>query len=80
MVQHNVKKKISLPKGVKQKTNTKAKKQNLKKGHRLAIAPKKPAAVQQAKTDAQITKTINERNEQLLKNRADKDVGRSATT
>ncbi|MCP9265199.1 Coenzyme Q biosynthesis protein 4-like [Dirofilaria immitis] len=46
-------------------------------GHPLIIAPKKPAAVQQAKINSEITRTINEKNEQLIKGRADKDIGHS---
>ncbi|VDO29297.1 unnamed protein product [Onchocerca flexuosa] len=76
MVQHKMKKKVTLPSGVKQKKKMKSTKQGPKKGHQLTIAPKKPSAVQQAKIDTEITRTINEKNEQLLKSRADKDVGR----
>uniref|UniRef100_A0A915PND8 Uncharacterized protein n=1 Tax=Setaria digitata TaxID=48799 RepID=A0A915PND8_9BILA len=75
-----MKKKVSLPDGVKQKTKMKSKKQGPKKGRQLTIAPKKPAAMQQAKVDAEITRTINKKNEQLLKGRADKDVGRCTAT
>ncbi|KAL3990056.1 hypothetical protein ACH3XW_30150 [Acanthocheilonema viteae] len=75
MVQHKMKKKTSLPNGVKQK-KIKSTKQNLKKGHRLTIAPKKPVAIQQAKIDSQITRIINDKNEQSIKERADKDIGR----
>lgn len=78
MVQHKMKKKVSLPNGVKQKKKMKSTKQGPKKGRQLTIAPKKPAAVQQVKIDSEITRTINEKNEQLLKSRADKDVGRNS--
>ncbi|KAM3727783.1 UPF0390 protein [Dirofilaria immitis] len=74
MVQHKIKKKVSLPNGVKQKKKMKSTKQGPKKGHPLIIAPKKPAAVQQAKINSEITRTINEKNEQLIKGRADKDI------
>lgn len=80
MVQHKMKKKVSLPGGVKQKRKMKHVKQGPKKGHQLAIAPKKSTAVQQAKVDAEITRTINKKNEQLLKTRADASVGRSNNT
>ncbi|VDO17791.1 Uncharacterized protein BM_BM9081 [Brugia malayi] len=80
MVQHNLKKKVSLPGGVKQKRKMKTAKQGPKKGHQLIIAPKKPAAIQQAKIDTEITRTINDKNEQLLKGRANKDVGRTTTS
>lgn len=81
MVQHKMKKKVSLPSGVKQKPKTKVKKQQgPKKGRQLTIAPKKPAAVQQAKMDAEVTRTINERNEHLLKDRSLRDVGKSGTS
>lgn len=77
MVQHNMKKKVSLPNGVKQKRKMKSA-QSLKKGH-LTIAPKKSTAIQQAKIDSKITRIINDKNEQSIKSRADKDVGRNAS-
>lgn len=80
MAQHKMKKKVSLPSGVKQKKKMKSIKQGPKKGHQLTIAPKKPAAVQQAKIDSKITRIINEKNEQSIKIRADKDVGRDSFT
>ncbi|MFH4974414.1 hypothetical protein AB6A40_001123 [Gnathostoma spinigerum] len=77
MAQHGLKKKVTLPKGTKQKIK-KVKTKGPKRGHNLFIAPKKMSAIQQNKIDAEVTRVINEKNEELLKNRADHDVGRIA--
>uniref|UniRef100_A0A915AUK1 Uncharacterized protein n=1 Tax=Parascaris univalens TaxID=6257 RepID=A0A915AUK1_PARUN len=75
MVQHKVKQKVMLPKGAKQKVK-KAKPKGPKKGHQISIAPKKAAAIEQAKVNTEVTKLINQRNEEMIKERADRDVGR----
>ncbi|CAG9536418.1 unnamed protein product [Cercopithifilaria johnstoni] len=79
MVQHKMKKKVSLPGGVKLKKKVKSTKRGPKKGHQLTIAPKKPAAIQQTKFDSEITRIINNKNEQSIKGRADKDVSRNTS-
>uniref|UniRef100_A0A0N5AS45 Protein kish-B n=1 Tax=Syphacia muris TaxID=451379 RepID=A0A0N5AS45_9BILA len=69
--------KVILPKGVKPKGKVKKLKiQGPKKGHNRVIPPKKNAAVIQAAISAEVTKTINHKNEGMIKERANKDVGR----
>ncbi|EYC41938.1 hypothetical protein Y032_0550g3304 [Ancylostoma ceylanicum] len=78
MVQHKIKQKTTLPKGVKQKVK-KAKQVGPKRGHNLYIAPKKQQLIQQDKIAAEVTKVINEKNEEMVKGRADTAVGRNKT-
>ncbi|VDM46551.1 unnamed protein product [Toxocara canis] len=66
---------VTLPKGVKQKVK-KAQQKGPKRGHHTYIPPKKKDVVEQAKVSAEVTKMINQRNEEMLKERADRDVGR----
>ncbi|KHJ92683.1 hypothetical protein OESDEN_07422, partial [Oesophagostomum dentatum] len=68
----------TLPKGVKQKVK-KAKPSGPKRGHNLYIAPKKQNLIQQDKVAAEVSKIINEKNEELVKGRADTAVGRNKT-
>ncbi|PAV77725.1 hypothetical protein WR25_16371 [Diploscapter pachys] len=75
MVQHKVKVKTSLPKGVKQKTK-KAKPQGPKRGHNVYIAPKKQHLIQRDKIEAEVTKVINDKNEELAKGRIDAANGK----
>lgn len=75
MVQHKMKQKVTLPKGAKRKVR-KIKALGPKKGQNLLIAPKRVHAVQQAKINAEITRVINEKNEEMIKEKADRDVGR----
>ncbi|EPB70422.1 hypothetical protein ANCCEY_10500 [Ancylostoma ceylanicum] len=70
--------KTTLPKGVKQKVK-KAKQVGPKRGHNLYIAPKKQQLIQQDKIAAEVTKVINEKNEEMVKGRADTAVGRNKT-
>ncbi|VDM72494.1 unnamed protein product, partial [Strongylus vulgaris] len=70
--------KTTLPKGVKQKVK-KAKPNGPKRGHNLYIAPKKQNLMQQDKVAAEVTKIINEKNEEMVKGRADTAVGRNKT-
>uniref|UniRef100_A0A914CI33 Uncharacterized protein n=1 Tax=Acrobeloides nanus TaxID=290746 RepID=A0A914CI33_9BILA len=73
---YKTKNKTNKPKGVKQ--NIKKQSKNVpKKGTQVIIAPKKATAVQQSKISSQISKIINEKNEEMLKARADKDQGRN---
>ncbi|VDN51508.1 unnamed protein product [Dracunculus medinensis] len=67
--------KSSIPKGVKQNFK-KNKPQGPKKGRRLAIAPKKAAAIEQARISVEVTRIINEKNEKIMKEKADSDIGR----
>ncbi|KAK5982890.1 hypothetical protein GCK32_010935, partial [Trichostrongylus colubriformis] len=76
MVQHKVKQKTTLPKGVKQKTK-KTKPAGPKRGHNLYIPPKKQHLIQQDKVGAEVTKIINEKNEEMVKGQADSAVGRN---
>ncbi|KAL6740389.1 hypothetical protein Aduo_013747 [Ancylostoma duodenale] len=78
MVQHKIKQKTTLPKGVKQKVK-KAKQAGPKRGHNLYIAPKKQQLIQQDKIAAEVTKVINDKNEEMVKGRADTAVGRNKT-
>uniref|UniRef100_A0A915EAS4 Uncharacterized protein n=1 Tax=Ditylenchus dipsaci TaxID=166011 RepID=A0A915EAS4_9BILA len=85
MAQHKMKKKTSLPSGVKQKSNKRIQKSNAaskgpRKGTNIIIAPKKAQAVQQSKVGAEVTRIINEKNEEMVRNRADNDVGRNQPT
>ncbi|WKY04038.1 hypothetical protein Q1695_005204 [Nippostrongylus brasiliensis] len=76
MVQHKIKQKTALPKGVKQKVK-KAKPTGPKRGHNLYIAPKKQNLLQQDKVAAEVSKIINEKNEEMVKGQADTAVGRN---
>ena len=79
MVQHKIRQKVSLPKGVKQKSlksNNVPKQRGPRKGANLSIAPKKKAAVQDAKIGAEVTRIINDKNEDVTRARADHDVGK----
>uniref|UniRef100_A0A914CVK7 Uncharacterized protein n=1 Tax=Acrobeloides nanus TaxID=290746 RepID=A0A914CVK7_9BILA len=68
----------NLPKGVKQKIKKKIQSQKNvpKKGTQVIIAPKKATAVQQAKIAFEVSKVINEKNEEMLKARADMNKGK----
>ncbi|PIO69096.1 hypothetical protein TELCIR_09096 [Teladorsagia circumcincta] len=68
----------TLPKGVKQKTK-KTKPAGPKRGHNLYIPPKKQHLIQQDKVGAEVTKIINEKNEEMVKGQADNAVGRNQT-
>uniref|UniRef100_A0A914D6E7 Uncharacterized protein n=1 Tax=Acrobeloides nanus TaxID=290746 RepID=A0A914D6E7_9BILA len=75
-----MKTKVNLPKGVKQKIKKNQPQKNAlapKKGTQVIIAPKKATAVQQAKIASEVSKVINEKNEEMLKARADKNQGRT---
>lgn len=82
MAQHKMKQKVTLPKGIKRKSlkhSANAQKQKgTKKGSNVVAVPKKAEALKNAQVSAQITKIINERNEGILKMRADKDVGKNS--
>ncbi|WKY04039.1 hypothetical protein Q1695_005204 [Nippostrongylus brasiliensis] len=73
---HKIKQKTALPKGVKQKVK-KAKPTGPKRGHNLYIAPKKQNLLQQDKVAAEVSKIINEKNEEMVKGQADTAVGRN---
>ncbi|KAK6750102.1 hypothetical protein RB195_002223 [Necator americanus] len=73
-----MKQKATLPKGVKQKIK-KTKPVVPKRGHNLYIPPKKQKLIQQDKVAAEVTKIINEKNEEMVKGRADTAVGRNKT-
>lgn len=81
MTQHKMKKKTSLPAGAKQKSMKRqaagAKAKGAKKGLSAIVPPKKAAAVRDAKTNAEVSKVINQKNEEMLRARADKDVGKT---
>uniref|UniRef100_A0A158P8K1 Leydig cell tumor 10 kDa protein homolog n=1 Tax=Angiostrongylus cantonensis TaxID=6313 RepID=A0A158P8K1_ANGCA len=79
MVQHKIKHKTTLPKGVKQKVK-KTKPVGPKRGHNLYIPPKKQHLMQQDKVAAEVSKIINEKNEEMVKNQANSAVGRSKVT
>lgn len=79
MVQHKMKQKITLPKGVKQKAK-KPKPTGPKRGHNLYIAPRKQQLMQQDKVAAEVTKIINDKNEEMVKGQADNAVGRNKTS
>ncbi|VDM55673.1 unnamed protein product [Angiostrongylus costaricensis] len=66
----------TLPKGVKQKVK-KAKPVGPKRGHNLYIPPKKQHLMQKDKVAAEVSKIINEKNEEMVKNQANGAVGRS---
>ncbi|EGT37880.1 hypothetical protein CAEBREN_31865 [Caenorhabditis brenneri] len=76
MVQGKPKQKTTLPKGVKQKVK-KAKKEGPKKGKFLHIAPKKAHIIEAEKVSAHVTKIINDKNEEMVKGRADTAVGKN---
>jgi hypothetical protein len=80
MAQHKMKKKVVLPKGAKQKS---LKRQNnsqksTKRGTNIVIAPKKQAAVRDAKVSGQVSTIINAKNEELVRMRADKSTGKTS--
>ncbi|KAK0397973.1 hypothetical protein QR680_002368 [Steinernema hermaphroditum] len=77
MAQHSMKKKTTLPKGVKNKVKRAPKKTGPKRGHNLYIAPKKAVAVEQARVSAEVSKVINKKNEEMVKNIANDSVGRT---
>ncbi|VDP12286.1 unnamed protein product [Heligmosomoides polygyrus] len=72
-------KRITLPKGVKQKAK-KPKPTGPKRGHNLYIAPRKQQLMQQDKVAAEVTKIINDKNEEMVKGQADNAVGRNKTS
>lgn len=80
MAQHKMKKKVTLPKGAKQKSlkreQRSANSQRVRKGGNIYIAPKKVGAVQQAKISSEVSRIINEKNESVIRSQADNDVGR----
>ncbi|EFP04848.1 hypothetical protein CRE_29873 [Caenorhabditis remanei] len=76
MVQGKLKQKTTLPKGVKQKVK-KVKKEGPKKGKFLHIAPKKAHIIEAEKVSAHVTKIINDKNEEMVKGRADTAVGKN---
>ncbi|KAH7730988.1 Protein K07F5.15 b [Aphelenchoides avenae] len=76
MPQHKMKQKTSLPKGVKQKVKKVKKTNGAKKGANMQLAPKKPQAVREAKISAEVSRIINEKNEEMVRTRADRDVGK----
>ncbi|VDK19853.1 unnamed protein product [Anisakis simplex] len=69
------KQKVTLPKGTKKKVK-KTPPKGPKRGRHVFIQPKNKNFVEQAKVSAEVTKTINEKNEEMVKDRADRDVGR----
>uniref|UniRef100_A0A8R1IKK1 Uncharacterized protein n=1 Tax=Caenorhabditis japonica TaxID=281687 RepID=A0A8R1IKK1_CAEJA len=76
MVQGKLKKKTVLPKGVKQKVK-KVKNEGPKKGKFLHIAPKRQSVIEAEKIAAHVTKVINDKNEEMVKGRADTAVGKN---
>ncbi len=73
-----------MPKGVQMKkkkvVNTKQfDKAIAKKGHSLTIAPKRSSATDHCRTSTTVSKIINRKNEEMIRNRADNGVGRSTT-
>ncbi|CAD6196705.1 unnamed protein product [Caenorhabditis auriculariae] len=73
---HKMKQKTTLPKGVKTKVK-KAKATGPKRGQFLHIAPKKKHVIESEKVAAEVTRIINEKNEEMVKGRADTAVGRN---
>ncbi|VDN45672.1 unnamed protein product [Gongylonema pulchrum] len=73
MVQHKKKNKVQIPQGVKPKSKRKGKK-----------AKKRPVQHAGKSTStsvaAKVTRTINRRNEELIRNRAAQDTGNSTAT
>uniref|UniRef100_A0A7E4VAZ0 Uncharacterized protein n=1 Tax=Panagrellus redivivus TaxID=6233 RepID=A0A7E4VAZ0_PANRE len=55
-----------------------AKKNAPKKGAQIILAPKKTQVVAAAKISATVTRVINERNEEMLRSRADQFTGRNS--
>lgn len=78
MAQHKMKKKTALPTGAKQKSQKRIQKssQRVRKGGNIYIAPKKAAAIKDAKMSAEVSRIINDRNEGRIRTRADNDVGK----
>lgn len=93
MVQGKLKQKTALPKGVKQKVKKAKNPGQPKKGKFLHIAPKKAHIIEavsfscdhylhfichfQEKVAAHVTKVINDKNEEMVKGRADTAVGKN---
>uniref|UniRef100_A0A1I7Y5X1 Leydig cell tumor 10 kDa protein homolog n=1 Tax=Steinernema glaseri TaxID=37863 RepID=A0A1I7Y5X1_9BILA len=77
MAQHNMKKKTTLPKGVKNKAKKAPKKTGPKRGQNLYIAPKKAVTIEQSRISAEVSKVINKKNEEMIKNIANDSVGRN---
>ncbi|KAL3102040.1 hypothetical protein niasHS_003449 [Heterodera schachtii] len=81
MAQHGMKKKTTLPAGAKQKSMKRAQKgaptRGPKKGFKSIVPPKKASAVKQAKVNTEVSRMINEKNEEMVRERADRDVGKT---
>ncbi|CAB3406271.1 unnamed protein product [Caenorhabditis bovis] len=77
MAQHKMKQKATLPKGVQKKQKKVKKNEGPKKGKFLHIAPKKAHIIEAEKVAAHVTKVINDKNEEMVKGRADTAVGRN---
>ncbi|CCJ09389.1 Leydig cell tumor 10 kDa protein homolog [Caenorhabditis elegans] len=77
MVQGKLKQKTALPKGVKQKVKKAKNPGQPKKGKFLHIAPKKAHIIEAEKVAAHVTKVINDKNEEMVKGRADTAVGKN---
>ncbi|CAJ0565665.1 unnamed protein product, partial [Mesorhabditis spiculigera] len=76
MAQGKTKQKTTLPKGVKQKVK-KTKATGPKRGHKLYIAPKTARIQAQDKIQSDVSKVINDKNEELVKNKANQAQGRA---
>lgn len=79
MAQHKLsekKSKANLPSNVQKKKNKKPQNKGPKKGRQMVFAPKKKEALEQAKVHAEVTKVINKRNEEMLRERVNKNTGR----
>ncbi|CAD5215052.1 unnamed protein product [Bursaphelenchus okinawaensis] len=77
MAQHKMKKKTSVPAGVKQKVKKQKQQQgHPRKGSNVTLPAKKNTKVIEHKLSASVSKTINQKNEDMVRGRADKDQGR----
>ena len=80
MAQHKLsekKSKAKLPANIQKKNKNKNKKPTgPKKGTQMTIAPKKKGAVEQAKVNAEVSRLINERNEEMVRERLAQNTGR----
>ena len=76
MVQHKVKKTQTLPKGAKGKVKKEKKAAGPKRHHSAHIPAKKATAVAQDRVSAEVSKVINDKNEEMVRGRADTAQGR----
>lgn len=80
MAQHKLsekKSKAKIPPKIQKKKSNSKKTNAPKKGTQMIFAPKKKEVIEQAKSAAKIAKVINDRNEELIRDRLVHETGRT---